>query len=54
MMPTTNKSPITVIIVVEVVGVIPSGHTSAGLPVGSLAERTVRIARDDDEWQFTI
>ena len=22
--------------------------------VGSLAERTVRIARDDDEWQFTI
>ena len=30
---TTRISPITVIIVVEVVGVIPRGHTSAGLPV---------------------
>ena len=30
---TTRMSPITVITVVDVVGVIPNVHTSAGLPV---------------------
>ena len=34
MVPTTKMSPITVITVVEVVGVNPNGQTSAGLPVG--------------------
>lgn len=34
MVSTTRISPITVITVVEVVGVIPSGQTSSGCPVG--------------------
>ena len=33
MVPTTKTSPITVIIVVDVVGVNPNAHTSDGLPV---------------------
>ena len=34
MVPTTNRSPITVMTVVDVVGVRPKGHTSFGAPVG--------------------
>ena len=34
MVPTTKMSPITVMTVVEVVGVNPNGQTSAGAPVG--------------------
>ena len=35
--PTIKMSPITVIIVVDVVGAIPNGHTSGGFPVSNVA-----------------
>ena len=41
MVPTTNRSPITVMTVVDVVGVRPKGHTSFGAPVG--------VAGDNDK-----
>ena len=56
---TTKMSPITVITVVEVVGVMPSGHTSAGWPVAmqmsaASANGAVGIAGNDNLFQCRI
>ncbi len=56
---TTNISPITVMAVVDVVGVIPNTQTSAGLPVlrqtsDSFCQRTIRISGDNDKLQIWV
>ena len=56
---TTNISPITVMAVVEVVGVMPNTQTSAGLPVlrqtsDSFCQRTVRITSNNNKLQIRI
>ena len=55
---TTNISPITVMAVVDVVGVIPNTQTSAGLPVlrqtSDSCQRTIRISGDNDKLQIRV